>query len=80
MHCHTAWHASSGLAMQILENTKHIVLHNQTTLQETCNNWDYWMANDKNQALLRVASVPGSGYLIEAGVTQLRVALLGGGP
>ena len=47
MHCHIAWHASSGLAMQILENTKRIVLHNEKALQETCKNWDYWMANDR---------------------------------
>ena len=47
MHCHIAWHASSGLAMQILENTKRIVLHNEAALQETCKNWDNWMANGR---------------------------------
>jgi hypothetical protein len=42
MHCHIAWHASSGLAVQIRENTDHIKLHNPAVLEETCQKWDQW--------------------------------------
>ncbi|KAJ4301509.1 hypothetical protein N0V90_003602 [Kalmusia sp. IMI 367209] len=42
MHCHIAWHASSGLAMQILENTDQIRLHDQSALLQTCQNWNNW--------------------------------------
>ena len=42
MHCHIVWHASSGLALQILENTDRVVLRNRTSLDETCKNWDNW--------------------------------------
>ncbi|KAF2187676.1 multicopper oxidase [Zopfia rhizophila CBS 207.26] len=45
MHCHIAWHASSGLAMQILENTDQIKLHDPAAMQQTCKNWKVWYDN-----------------------------------
>lgn len=47
MHCHIAWHASSGLALQILENKDRIKLSRNArkSLQRTCKNWDYWFEN-----------------------------------
>ncbi|KAF2201219.1 hypothetical protein GQ43DRAFT_471972 [Delitschia confertaspora ATCC 74209] len=42
MHCHIAWHASSGLAMQILENVDRMKIHNRTGLETTCKNWNQW--------------------------------------
>jgi hypothetical protein len=47
MHCHIAWHASSGLAMQILENTDRIVLQDKPELERICKNWDEWYAQDR---------------------------------
>jgi hypothetical protein len=47
MHCHIAWHASSGLAMQILENTDRMVIHDRAALEETCQQWDKWYAGDR---------------------------------
>ncbi|MCJ1467290.1 hypothetical protein MMC07_005914 [Pseudocyphellaria aurata] len=52
MHCHIAWHASSGLALQILERQEKA--QQQLTparLKETrrvCDNWNTWFANPKN--------------------------------
>jgi len=46
MHCHIAWHASEGLAAQILENPKRIGI-NASTLNEmegNCKTWDNWWA------------------------------------
>jgi len=42
MHCHIAFHVSSGLAMQILENTDQISLRDQPAISQTCQNWDTW--------------------------------------
>ncbi|EMC95423.1 hypothetical protein BAUCODRAFT_149398 [Baudoinia panamericana UAMH 10762] len=48
MHCHIAWHASSGLAAQILENPKRITIDKPVLaeMQETCRTWtDWWEAH-----------------------------------
>ena len=51
-HCHISWHASSGLALQILERQS--ALQAQMTgerLEETkrvCEGWDKWFANKTN--------------------------------
>ncbi|OJJ42798.1 hypothetical protein ASPZODRAFT_76170 [Penicilliopsis zonata CBS 506.65] len=44
MHCHIAFHASGGLALQILENTNEIKLDDDdyARLNETCAQWDSW--------------------------------------
>ncbi|KAA8913747.1 multicopper oxidase-domain-containing protein, partial [Sphaerosporella brunnea] len=41
MHCHIAWHASSGLASQIVERQREIrtTIRNEQQIQETC--WDW---------------------------------------
>lgn len=52
IHCHIAWHASSGLALQIMERERDI----ESTLtperkQETnrvCKNWQEWFSNPNN--------------------------------
>ena len=49
LHCHIAFHASSGLALQMLENRE--VINKQMTpqrLSETlrvCKNWDKWFSD-----------------------------------
>jgi hypothetical protein len=50
MHCHIAWHASAGLAVQILERQASIkpsaaALKNAET---TCQNWNDWYGNKAN--------------------------------
>jgi hypothetical protein len=52
VHCHIAWHASSGLALQIMEREKDI---NGTLTQErrketnrVCASWNKWFADPKN--------------------------------
>jgi hypothetical protein len=52
MHCHIAWHASSGLALQILENKDEIHFNHHTlrSMEETCKKWDCWYK--KQQAKL----------------------------
>ena len=50
MHCHIAWHASSGLALQILERQPEI-LSTIGPLDETervCVTWDPWFNNTGN--------------------------------
>ncbi|KAJ9131774.1 Laccase 2 [Pleurostoma richardsiae] len=51
-HCHIAWHASSGLALQILERQEDLKkLMTKEKLAETrrvCANWDKWFANKTN--------------------------------
>jgi hypothetical protein len=45
MHCHIAWHASEGLAAQILENPNSINI-NDTTLkqmEQNCALWNDWL-------------------------------------
>ncbi|KAL2022363.1 hypothetical protein VTK56DRAFT_5430 [Thermocarpiscus australiensis] len=50
-HCHIAFHASSGLAMQIVEN-KHMipdVLKNEAgAIEESCKRWREWHGNPMN--------------------------------
>jgi len=43
-HCHIAWHASSGLALQILENKDEIHFGHQTlrSMRKTCQKWAQW--------------------------------------
>lgn len=54
LHCHIAWHASSGLALQILErqdDAQALISKNPERLGEvtrTCANWKKWFANPKN--------------------------------
>ena len=50
LHCHIAWHASSGLAFQILENKDRMVIppENQAAMKETCTKWDKWVSNTAN--------------------------------
>ena len=55
LHCHIAWHASSGLAMQILENTKILADRIITTkpdvqahIIDTCNAWNDWVGDVRN--------------------------------
>jgi Multicopper oxidase len=43
MHCHIAWHASQGLALQFVERESEVsgVLGNYTsTLNSTCGSWN----------------------------------------
>ncbi|MCJ1287871.1 hypothetical protein MMC26_007223 [Xylographa opegraphella] len=46
MHCHIAWHASGGLALQILENEAQIRMSEQQKrdLKNTCDDWKLWRA------------------------------------
>ena len=56
MHCHIAWHASSGLALQIIERQKDIVklpkyIDQRSKLnqsQEVCNGWKEWFSVEDN--------------------------------
>lgn len=47
LHCHIAWHASSGLALQLLERQDEIldVLGRQRVgaVEQTCIGWDQWL-------------------------------------
>ena len=52
LHCHIAWHASSGLAMQIMERESDI---NKTMTPErrietdrVCGGWNEWLAKNKH--------------------------------
>ena len=47
MHCHIAWHVSSGLAMQILENVDRMKLQDPQGLQAMCQSWDKWYQEDR---------------------------------
>ncbi|MCJ1439432.1 hypothetical protein MMC27_008826 [Xylographa pallens] len=46
MHCHIAWHASGGLALQILENEAQIKLgeKQKRDMKNTCDDWKLWKA------------------------------------
>ena len=57
VHCHIAWHASSGLAFQILERdsdprqgntTIPIPISNITEIKWVCLNWKRWVADANN--------------------------------
>jgi hypothetical protein len=45
MHCHIAWHASDGLAAQILENPKliNISSSNLEKIDQNCAAWNEWL-------------------------------------
>ncbi|KAL2012820.1 hypothetical protein VTN00DRAFT_345 [Thermoascus crustaceus] len=47
LHCHIAWHASSGLALQILERRKEILddlgPQRVAAVERTCAGWDQWL-------------------------------------
>ncbi|KAL2055956.1 hypothetical protein ABVK25_003598 [Lepraria finkii] len=47
VHCHIAWHASSGLAMQILERQNDILptIPSLDPTRKTCQGWDAWLAS-----------------------------------
>ena len=50
LHCHIAWHASSGLALQIRENESQVRL-SQAVIDEkdrVCNNWRQWYDKAEN--------------------------------
>lgn len=50
LHCHIAWHASSGLALQILERQKEIVssIGDLAETQRVCQKWNEWYDNKRN--------------------------------
>ncbi|KAL9126844.1 MAG: hypothetical protein Q9217_004171 [Psora testacea] len=50
MHCHIAWHASSGLALQIRENNHQINLSPDFVKEKerVCGNWHNWYSNHSN--------------------------------
>ena len=51
LHCHIAWHASSGLGLQILEN-KAVLAERlklaRPALVDTCNAWHDWVGDTRN--------------------------------
>ena len=52
LHCHIAWHASSGLALQIMERERDILKGaDPARIAETervCKKWVEWYLNPKN--------------------------------
>ena len=50
LHCHIAWHASSGLAFQILENKNRMVIkpEHQKAMDYNCAKWNEWVGNTTN--------------------------------
>ncbi len=50
LHCHIAWHASSGLALQILEREPEIDVSNASmkAINETCIEWKKWHNDTSN--------------------------------
>lgn len=54
MHCHIAWHASAGLALQILEDKNDVVKYLKShpedvkEMRRVCDNWDKWYGNADN--------------------------------
>ncbi|EGD93868.1 multicopper oxidase [Trichophyton tonsurans CBS 112818] len=54
MHCHIAWHASAGLALQILEDKNDVVKYLKShpedvkEMRRVCDNWDKWYGNAEN--------------------------------
>lgn len=47
MHCHIAWHASEGLALQFVERISEIpALIDIDQMNSTCSNWDTYVAED----------------------------------
>ena len=50
IHCHIAWHASSGLGLQIRERNGDIKLSPEFMKEKkrVCDNWDTWFKNKDN--------------------------------
>ncbi|MCJ1346764.1 hypothetical protein MMC31_004982 [Peltigera leucophlebia] len=52
LHCHIAWHASSGLAMQILERqadaAQAMTPARLKPVEDGCKTWDEWFSNSTN--------------------------------
>lgn len=50
MHCHIAWHASSGLALQIRERNQEVKLSPAFVEEKdrVCANWHTWYNDHKN--------------------------------
>ena len=47
MHCHIAWHASEGFALQLLERESEITaLMDVSSVNSTCANWDTYVNSD----------------------------------
>ncbi|KAJ0108421.1 uncharacterized protein J7T55_005398 [Diaporthe amygdali] len=45
MHCHIAWHADEGFALQLVERESEIAaLQDMTYINNTCTNWNTWTA------------------------------------
>lgn len=51
MHCHIAWHAGAGLALQILERQDDLVktIGPLTETQNTCKGWDVWLQGHQGE-------------------------------
>ena len=51
IHCHIAFHASSGLAMQVVENA-HLIpalqKDREADMKHTCDKWNEWFAEPLN--------------------------------
>jgi FtsP/CotA-like multicopper oxidase with cupredoxin domain len=48
LHCHIAWHAGSGLALNILERQEDIVIKEKEKVEQGCNGWNTWLAGHKD--------------------------------
>ena len=50
LHCHIAWHASSGLALQILEREPAINVSqaHREAIDKTCETWKAWYDVEDN--------------------------------
>ena len=50
VHCHIAWHASSGLAVQILEREPAINISRESMagVRRVCDQWNDWYGNKSN--------------------------------
>ena len=49
-HCHIAWHASSGFAVQVREREADAILSPEAVAEKdrVCENWDAWFADKNN--------------------------------
>ncbi|PQE11037.1 putative Laccase-2 protein [Rutstroemia sp. NJR-2017a BVV2] len=49
LHCHIAWHASEGLAMQFVETQSQIAIgmSDTNTFEQTCSNWNKYVPNEE---------------------------------
>ena len=50
LHCHIAWHASAGLALQIIERESNITIpdYRKAETKRVCDNWKTWFGDSKN--------------------------------